>query len=523
MESNKQNLNKDEGKKRSRPKADKKVENQFLRELKQLKSDFAGKFDTVKEALNTAKSNGAASKQLDLYNSEYKFKGKLANLEKLVGEKFMTQYMYDNGFIQGDMKFAGLPTRDKIKYLSAVYADDLGSLILGGASKVMPYIGELAAEYGPQLLNWLYTKARKSLGYTDYKGHGSGPGMTIIPNVNSLKYVDMNTVDLTYIASVFCPEKFTSITPDTFSTQLVNTTKMISLPVNTGTDGNAIIYLLPDLPCSTNVGSATWFACSSAINGTVNIASGAISSGTTAYNPGPYFSQGQSNINKYRVGSLSARFVPDVSTLNNNGVASIYYATDSTNDSLYTNNPAIPQASCYNFPFQHVAPMSGLKELRQLHTPHDQSDLSLDDFGITSSQMDNNGDGGLDCIILTIEGGPAGVLVGKLLVTVGLDYMPGDTAIGLVKPIPSPNAPGSVPCAATLLKLMPHLAQLTSDESVEFATSIVNSGCTQFPDLVKHVMSTAGHYKSRPRGSDGDASAPPGPAVDEMSFDKISY
>jgi hypothetical protein len=130
---------------------------------------------------------------------------------------------------------------------------------------------------------------------------------------------------------------------------------------------------------------------------------------------------------------------------------------------------AISANEVLQFPFYHGAAVNGTKEMRQVHAPHDYSDLSLDSFGtLLTSSPD-----GADWIYMSVAGVPAGVTYATVYITGSIDYMPGTSSIGLVKPRNTPDYPATIQCYASLVKRHPYILQLTLDEAKDLAAVIM--------------------------------------------------
>jgi len=76
-----------------------------------------------------------------------------------------------------------------LEEVSAVYADDLGTLMGIAGEYAIPVLKELVIQYGPRMLNWLYGHATKAL--RQVAGHGSGQGLLVAPN----PVIDSNQVE----------------------------------------------------------------------------------------------------------------------------------------------------------------------------------------------------------------------------------------------------------------------------------------------------------------------------------------
>jgi len=476
----------------------------YEKSLKALKQQHASELKDIHAAINGIKSGGVLVDAVDKIQQEHPGRGKLPLLEKLVGIKFLASKDYIGP------EFLNMPYKEKLRYVEAAYADDLGSILAGGLKAVSPYIGSAISYYGPKLLDWLYSKVA---GRQELRSNGSGQGMiTLVPPRDFFSSCDMNTCSLDYLASIFCPEKYSSLIPDLFGASLVSTTRTVTQQMNADTSGNALYYFLPDMVTAANDTLHTSWQTASSSGGTANVTTGVISPNPT-FVAGTYYTTGSANISRFRLSSTAYRIVPEVSALNNQGVVTLAYATDLTNDNFLNATPALPQASVLQFPCLHIANLAGTKELRQVHFPHDVTELALDDFIQTNQTMYQNG--GLDLIYASLEGANPAAGVCKIYITQAIDYMPGDNAIGLVKPVMTPNAPASVPTAAILLKLIPHLAQLDLDSAMDFAAFLLSLES----DDMRHVIKSAKSYSSKFKAPPKVYKSPMQQSHDGFSFD----
>jgi hypothetical protein len=457
-------------------------------DLEKLKGEYG--LRTPKIAVDRYTNDPKFKKRINNIDSELGGKGKLRKLEAIVGAKFVNQHVKN---------FNHLSFKDKCGYIESIYADDFGPISPGGA--VSNLLLELAMEYGPSVIDWLFGQANKA--YATIQGHGSGTGLlsTSMPITGgcgpfmggpSRGLTDSNTVDLLYIASVFCPEKYNTITPDSFSNQIVCTAKEVVDSFITGTDGNGIGYYLPDA-ATQNATIASWaFAINNA--GTVNVTTGLAS--LYQYNTGAFFTAGSNNVARYRSTTGSIRLVPNLAAVNNSGSITLAYFTESPlNNTAGVSAPAISSDLALQAPFLHIAAINGTSEMRQIHIPHDVAELELDDFDDVLTVLSSQG--GLDNMYVLIQGAPVNTNVLKCYRTTAIDYMNGPGLSGLVKLGPSPDAPGSLPCVATLIKRLPHLTQLTLDEAISFSEKIVNLGTDRYSEVVQAILSMSTGFKPR--------------------------
>jgi hypothetical protein len=480
----------------------------IAQQLQALKKPYGLK--TPQIAVNKFYNDKNLQNEVHRITGEMKPKGKLRKLEALVGEKFVHELV---------PKFGSKSFQEKCGLCASVYADDFSSALGMTKGGMQGFLMSLAMEYGPEIIDWLYSKAEKA--YVEIAGHGSGTGLVTtsmpIMGFGSHQMTDTNTVDLTYLASVFCPEKWNTITPDSFSNQIVSSAKEEVFALTTGTDGNCIFYYLPDAVTQAGTSVASW---ATATNGpaATNLVTGVPS--TYVLGPGSYFSATSSNIARYRSSTGSIRIVPQLAAVNNSGSLTLAYFTESPINNTYgVSNPVLTQDQVLQAPFLHICAINGTKEIRQIHIPHDVLELGLDDFATLLASLASNG--GLDQLYFNVSGGPVSSVVAKAYITNGIDYALGSTLAGLIKQGPSPDAPGSLPCVATLLKRFPHLAQLTLDEAIGFGEKILNIGSDRYSEVVSRIIQIATGFKTRPKKSLGFSGGGGQGNIDEVSMDII--
>jgi len=484
------------------------------KELQALKSAFKEQTKSAKIAVMSYDANEEYKRAVDSATS-VRSKGKLRYLEKLVGEKFMKSEVPD---------FSGLSNAHKIAYCASVYSDDLTASVLGGGSPA-GVLANLAAEYGPSLLSWLYSKAKAKM--FNYKPKGSGAGSLQYPNAEMdfsmtnihggsrllMGIKDCNSVCNEYLASLFCPEEYSSLCPDQFGPSLCLSSQTSSILLNTDSTGNSLAYILPDQV--TAAGSvASWFGAQNVLGTAANTTTGVITTPTYAF--GLYNPSTAGNVQAYRVTAGSTRIVFNLSATNNSGSCMLAYTTNPPNVAqLGVQSPAITQAQALQFPWCHVAAINGTVELRQIHIPHNITDMELSEFGLTLTECLAQGDA-LDEIAINVIGGPINTVVARVYTTAQIDYSPGTNIITLNRTKPTPEGAGTLPAASALLKRMPHLAQLTLAEAREFASFILNAP-SNYADLVTACLEHGTKYTARPRefvmGGGGQ------PHIGDMSFE----
>jgi len=183
------------------------------------------------------------------------------------------------------------------------------------------------------------------------------------------------------------------------------------------------------------------------------------------------------------------RIVFAASALNNSGTCTLAYSTEAIGVTQGAAAPAIDLNSVMQFPYFHAATINGSLEMRQIHLPLDPAELTLDDFSTTGAAL--YAGSGLDVVYLNVTGCPAGATMASVYVTTNLDYMPGPSALGLVKPQTSPIGPASIPCLSILVKLNPGIAQLPLESAkklASFITSLESNQCSYVVDQVQTFL-----------------------------------
>lgn len=487
--------------------------NKLKEELQALKKSFTTLTTGPIPSLEMYRDSAGFRDRLRGVSNKYTGRGKAKKLEQAVGLKFAKGYAQKAG-----MNFDTSSTAEKIEMLETLYADDLGSLLGVVGNLVGPTIRSMVVKYGPQVLEFLLDRV-KNKAMNLIKSHGSGQGLVSIPvptsetPLLSMDYVDSNTVCLQWIASVLCPEKYMCLTPDGAQEELVSANRMSTYDIVSNANGDFIYYSLPDMTCALGGGANQYFYATNTATSTVNQTTGVI--GTPAFGAGPFNASGVASINNYRLTAASYRFIPNLAAVNNSGILTLAYMSNTTDNLTSGANPAVPDNSLLNWPYLHIATANGTKEMRQIHVPHAVTDLSPQPFSSTVTGLTQYIE--MDGLCLKGSGFPAGTRVGKLIVATQIDYAPGDSVIGLVKPVPTPDAPGSIACCATLVKRLPHITQLDLDDAMMLAEFVLS---LPKPDYSYVVQQVCGYVKSKgfkPRPSmslGGAGGGAGGPSID---------
>lgn len=419
---------------------------------------------------------------------------------------------------QVDKNFDSYDMAKKMEYLKAVLADDLGSY-------VVPILTTLAKEYGPSILSWAYGKIKSRFNLRD---HGSGIGIlkdstqAIPRSMDSItsdgKFLDLaNLVDLNYISCVLCPEAFKDRLPDLNAQNTAlyyNQTQL--LLTNTRTDGNFIQYINLDNSLASGIGTY-WYTATCLNVGTPSTASCNMTAGLATnylYGVGPAFAN-LAAINSYRTVASSVRFVPSLSTINNQGTYGLIYQTDPSNSSLYGANPAIPSIEALNSPYVHIAAAQGTKEMRQVHTPHDITDQAMVNInnGLISNATQSSDVAYFFGIGGPLSTGNSGTTFGTMYYTVVLEDIPTQGGLGLQEVRPTPTAPGSSLCIGSIFKGSPHVSQLDLKDAIKLATLVRNLPYPHAGYVYREVCAFMSGYTRRPSdvpegfgggGGDGD-------------------
>lgn len=218
--------------------------NKILGSLKGLKQMYD--LSSPEKAIQELETNKVYKDIIDQDLYSYPGSGKLSLLEKMVGEKFLEAKIPD---------YDKQTAKKRLEYAATVYADDLSSLLGIAARYAVPALRQLAIQYGPKLIDWLYTKAKDR--FQSLQAHGSGPGwkssyvgeQTPLVSIPKQWGFDVNTVSTTYLASVFNPEQFSSLVPDQFSPALVHTTRTTVVDFLSCSDGKFLGYYYSDSAC----------------------------------------------------------------------------------------------------------------------------------------------------------------------------------------------------------------------------------------------------------------------------------
>jgi len=474
-------------------------------QIKALKTQFIkgddNPINTPENAFSYYKTNEEYKKSID-NSASTRMKGHLRLLEQFVGEKFMDSKVMD---------YDKLSPSQKITDLTIIASDDL-SQILGIASKyVAPTLMNLAKEYGPKLLSWLYNKFQSKY---STQGHGSGPGQKNYYPLETISFTDNNTICLKYLASIFCPEVYVQAMSATNDPNVVSTGKESNYPVITGSDGNFFGIFLDDGVCQPGT-NTNYFGSFTGLNSTYNPNNGVVGGTGYSYTQGPYYPATSANIANYRLTAISYRFIPSVSSLNNAGKVQMIYNCTSTNTTIGGASPAIPPMTLLQSQYVHIAPMK-TPEFRQIGILMDQLDNSVDPFATPMTSFNNNG---FKYMVLVITGALANTQVGDLYATANIDYTPGDSLAGIVKPQPTPDAPATLMCFGSIIKQFPQLSNIGEDESKNLAQHILSCPSPSYPVLMSHLQQHVLQYKKKPTTMANQQ--PSQQAIGDLSFDVI--
>jgi hypothetical protein len=444
------------------------------------------KLNTPANAIEEYKTNPDFKKEINDIDSKFHATKKLRKLEAAVGQKFMANFEPD---------YPNMKSSDKYHYLETVYADDIGALLGLAAPYVGPALRGLVGHFGPKLLDWLINGAERI-----FKGRGSGPGYKTMM-CQAPMIVDQNTVSTAYFKSVLCPEKYRSLTPDSFNSQLCKASRTISFNWFTASDGNGVFYMQPDMVFADAIGSYFYATNTTGGTTTVDLVTG-IPSGYTLVG-GPYRTSNTS-VSTYRVTSASVRFVPLQSTLNRQGTLLAAMFPEPPNQLTPSLTPSIPNTMILQAPFGHGSSIPQLSESRLIHVPHDVTDLDLDIVNSTSLSMQS------DVLCGQIQGGTPNTAVFTVYITVNIDFMPTSQLIGMVNPEPSPDAPGSIPALCSLFKKMPQCVIMSLDEALRFVEQFDDSDPSYTGVLKKaySLNSTMSTKMSLSNFSSGSSDAP---------------
>jgi hypothetical protein len=483
---------------------------EMRRELDALHKQFKNQLTSPKEAMAMYRTNNQYRAGIDTA-IQGKARGKLAYLERLVGEKFLGSEFewYHN---------PDTSTREKIETCANVYADDLASVlgsVFGGGSPSQ-IVGRLAMEFGPKVLDWLYSKAKAKV--QSVFSRGSGTGLLTFPNsemslISPMK--DMNSVNLEHLACLVCPEVYMGPLPDQFGPQVSTTQTITALEVRTDPSGNTIFYVVPDgVFQGTTLGVTSFFSVTQTpVTGSVNTTTGAITS--PVYSGGPFLGS-IGNFSSFRLTSCAFRFVPNLSATNNSGSALLAYTPNTTETQLGSTIPAIPQQTLLQYPWLHIAGINGTSEMRQLHIPHSVNDTTLDPAASVLASLP-----GLDIMNFQVIGCPVNTIVGRIYIASVIDWVPSDSGVIINKPKPTPEGPATLAAFAALIKRYPHVAQLTLDEAKELAERVISCPSDSYSTVLSQVMGHAMKYKSRPREMKAMSSGGQPGEVGEISFEKL--
>lgn len=473
----------------------------LVEEMQRIKNKY--EVNTPERAKELYAQNADYKKDIDTSASE-RTRGHLRKLEHYVAEKFMKTKFGDD-----------YPTKspsEMITDLTIIASDDISSILGMAGRYVAPALTNLAKEYGPQVLSWLYKKFQSKF---KTQGHGSGPGQHSFTPLDKIVFTDNNTINLQYLAAVICPEVYCSAMSSANDPYVVSTGKEVITPLITGADGNAFMIIMDDAVCCQGV-NTSYFSAQTQINSTYNATAGSFGGPGLTYSAGPYFNAGASNISTFRLAALATKFIPSVSSLNNAGKVSVYYNTQSSNLAIGTTNPVIPVLTLLQSPFIHIAPLKS-PEFRQIGVINDVIDTSLDPFANILTSFGNNG---YKFTVITVTGALANTQIGDVYVQANIDYTPGDSLAGIVKPLPTPDAPATLMCFASIIKQFPQICNLGVDDSKDIASYVRECPESSYPVLISHLQKRMLSYKKKPTFMASQSSSQMN-NIGDISFDVI--
>lgn len=503
MEQTKQQQNANKGSKKSQAPKQKPITRTDLEGiLKKIHTTYQDKVKTPKDAMDLYKTDQGYKTEID---SIPKSKGILGRLERFVGEKYMAKV-----YKELTINPAELSTMEKIKNLEIIGSDDLASILGVASTYLRPALVNLATEQGPAVISWLYNKFKNMF---NKQGHGSGPGQHSFVSLNTISLTDNNTINPKYLASMICPEVYCEPMSSSNDPYVVSTSKEVIFPIYTGSDGNAFAIVMDDAVCVPGA-NPNYYTATTVVGSTYNPTTGVIGGNGLSYLPGPFNSAGVTNISTFRLTAAAYRFVPSVSSLNNAGKVSFFYNTQSTNLTIGSNNPTIPGTTLLQSPILHIAPLKS-PEFRQISIMNDVVDTVLDPFQNILTSFGNNG---YKFAVLTVTGALVNTQIGDLYCQANIDYTPGDSLTGIVKPLPTPDAPGTLMCFASMIKQFPQVTNLNCDEAKTVAQYIRECPQPTYSAMMSHIQSKMLSFKKKPLSM---ANPPQQEGIGNMSFDII--
>jgi len=453
----------------------------FTDAIKSLKKKEGDKVNTPDKAV--ALFNSDQDYKQDIIDIIDKAKSKtsrrgilLRRIEASLGEKFVSHY-YPEYFNMNDA--------NKMDRLACLLTDDLG--ILSTAAKyAVPTLINLAKEHGPSVLNWLYDKWQF---YHNNKTHGSGTGLVKVVAPNSIQLVDNNTVCPAYLAFVFDPEGATCAQPTTLDTVCASMRKTVQYDLTTGLDGNLLFYMIDDGAFNGTATNTNYFIAVSGQFNTSNITTG-LASGYT-YLAGPYAT---APLDSAKSTAISTCFIPSQALLNLQGRVVMAHIPNAVTNTMMTPTPAIPFDTIMNCPYLQAINLNGTKEVRQLSTFTDPTDLSFDDTDILLTQPPFNSNG-YKVTYISVIGATPQTIIGNVMITVGGDAAPEPQLYGVIDQKQTPNAPATMACYGAILKAFPQITQLKREDSKKLRMFIQNLKSTQFSEVYSAIC---GHLMENP-------------------------
>lgn len=467
-------------------------------DLKKIKEKYQPK--TYQEAVEMLQEGGDFNKEIQHTVNKHKGRGKLKVLQQELGDKLLKQVYKGN-----DLTY-------KYDYIEAMLSDDLWSTAASLGMKVAPYLKNLAVTYGPQAIEWLYSKAKEKFNQTTGKGgdltrvgtgHGSGTGFTMmVPPITKnnqshglYTMTDANTVDRLFIASTLCPEFYSGLCPDGMTSLLASASLTTQYNIVSDAGGNVLEVYNDDQAFSNGTEFAWWRQIGlTGLSPTTGVST------TFSLNPGIFFSN-IANTTKFRVTAAVKRFVPSLSALTTQGIVRVGIFDTTPSALLAGGQVAISAAQCANAGYFKSVPIYGLKEVRMIHPCHSYADLSLDVPAVNNVTMDS------DVTAFQCVGAAVGN-IGTMYVTVNIDYQPSATLNGMVKVQPTPDAPATMSVISTILKRQPHLIFLGCDESRELADFVMSLKSDSYSEVANEIIGYASKYKPHINSTVEAGSAP---------------
>lgn len=362
------------------------MNNTELGEIKRILKKFGDSYEsrtgkqlTPQDAVKLYDVDEGFQEGIQAIDSKFVGQSRLKQLERAVGEKFMSKLVPD---------YSAVESTRKLGLVESVLADDLGSLLRVGQT-LWPYIKPVVSYYGPKVLDWLYHKAKGKM--DDFllttsggvKNHGSGPGLVKTSGIDPFfeeSKLDMmkgwkndtvftsDYVNKMYIASILSPEyPFTSCPRAPFSgfEQTSPVRVQANIPVLAGAANTTFFILCPAAVWGDGT-NLTWISKSqdtSALNTNTGVYSnpqrvvGYLNDQVTPL---------QNHLFGY-AGGCSIRFVPAQSLLNKQGVVQLLPAISSS--IKFGDNVYVPNNTLQINPFLKSVDLVGTSEVRTIYMP----------------------------------------------------------------------------------------------------------------------------------------------------------